>query len=84
VDDWKSYDPPAQPDQLKAFEARFKNESAATIRTDATFQQAHVGKPPHLDKMSPSQKATFRHLLDAQLPPNPAIVKKANKAREGI
>ncbi len=82
LEDWQSYDPPADPDQLHAFVTRFAGQAAATIKADATFQQAQKHKPPHLDNMTAAEKTALKQLLDTRLPPNAAIMKKAVAARK--
>jgi hypothetical protein len=87
LDDWKSYDSPGippLPSQLNAFIAKYHNKSAIAIKADATFQQAHAGKPPHLDKMTAVQKSILRQLLDHQMPPKPGAIKAAEDARKGM
>jgi len=84
LDDWKSYDYPAQPDRLDAFVTKFKSKDQTFIRSDTAFKTAEAAKPPHLDKMTAAQKAAFKQLLDQTIPANAALTQKAVDARKGL
>jgi hypothetical protein len=81
VDDWKSFNHPANPKQLDAFVTRFKGKDENFIKADATFKAAHAAKPPHLEKMSAADIQAFKLLLLQTIPIKPAIMQKAKAAR---
>jgi len=79
LDDWHSYNP-----RVKSFVRNYAGWLSAKIRADATWKKARAARPKHLDLMTALAVVAFKKMLDRKLPPNPAIVARAAKARKKV
>lgn len=69
LDDFKSYNLDVATDC-----ETFRGMSTAAIETDARWVAKEHARP--LDEITPDELAAFRSMLDATLPPDPAILEK--------
>ena len=69
LDDFKSYNLNVATDC-----ETFRGMSTAEIEADSQWAATELARP--LDEITPDELAAFRSMLDAALPPNPAILDK--------
>ncbi|HLX96758.1 MAG TPA: hypothetical protein VKU37_13525 [Verrucomicrobiae bacterium] len=76
LDDYESYNP-----QVLEFVKKYTGLTGQQIRDDAAWQKAAAKKPKHLDQMSATEMDAFKKMLDAEFPPNTAVMAKAVAVR---